>query len=144
MIMTGTQSRTVWPAEASTAQLVSQMSEQVSTLVRDELALARVEMVEKGKRAGTGAGLLGGAGVLAMYGVGALLVTIGAALATVWPVWLAALVVTVVVFAVAAVAALLGKKQVQQAVPPAPTAAVDSTKRDVDAVKSAVRDGRQG
>ena len=82
MIMTDTQSRTVWPAEASTAQLVSQMSEQVSTLVRDELALARVEMVEKGKRAGTGAGLLGGAGVLAMYGVGALLVTIGAALAT--------------------------------------------------------------
>jgi hypothetical protein len=144
MIMTDTQSRTVWPAEASTAQLVSQMSEQVSTLVRDELALARAEMVEKGKRAGTGAGLLGGAGVLAMYGVGALLVTIGAALATVWPVWLAALVVTVVVFAVAAVAALMGKKQVKQAVPPAPTAAVDSTKRDVDAVKSAVRDGRHG
>lgn len=144
MIMTDTQSRTVWPAEASTAQLVSQMTEQVSTLVRDELALARVEMVEKGKRAGTGAGLLGGAGVLAMYGVGALLVTIGAALAVVWPTWLAALVVTVVVFAIAAVAALLGKKQVQQAVPPAPTAAVDSTKRDVDAVKSAVRDGRHG
>jgi hypothetical protein len=142
MIMTDTQPRTVWPAEASTAQLVSQMSEQVSTLVRDELALARVEMVEKGKRAGTGAGLLGGAGVLAMYGVGALLVTIGAALATVWPAWLAALVVTVLVFAVAAVAALVGKKQVQQAVPPAPTAAVDSAKRDVDAVKSAVRDGR--
>ena len=142
MIMTDTQPGTVWPAEASTAQLVSQMSEQVSTLVRDELALARVEMVEKGKRAGTGAGLLGGAGVLAMYGVGALLVTIGAALATVWPAWLAALVVTVLVFAVAAVAALVGKKQVQQAVPPAPTAAVDSAKRDVDAVKSAVRDGR--
>jgi uncharacterized membrane protein YqjE len=128
--------------EASTAELVSQMSEQVSTLVRDELALARVEMVEKGKRAGVGAGLFGGAGVLAMYGVGALLVTIGAALATVWPTWLAALVVTVVVFAVAGVAALLGKKQVQQAVPPAPTAAVDSSKRDVAAVKTAVRDGR--
>jgi hypothetical protein len=108
------------------------------------LALARVEMVEKGKRAGVGAGLLGGAGVLAMYGVGALLVTIGAALATVWPVWLAALVVTVGVFVVAAVTALIGKKQVQQAVPPAPTAAVDSAKRDVDAVKSAIRDGRHG
>ena len=144
MIMTDTQSRTVWPAEASTAQLVSQMTEQVSTLVRDELALARVEMVEKGKRAGKGAGLLGGAGVLAMYGVGALLVTIGAALATVWPAWLAALVVTVVVFAIAGVAALLGKKQVQRAVPPAPMAAVDSAKRDVDAVRSAVRDGRNG
>jgi uncharacterized membrane protein YqjE len=138
--MTDTHTRNA--PEASTAQLVSQMSEQVSTLVRDELALARVEMVEKGKRAGVGAGLFGGAGVLAMYGVGALLVTIGAALATVWPIWLAALVVTVVVFAVAAVAALIGKKQVQQAVPPAPTAAVDSSKRDVAAVKTAVREGR--
>lgn len=142
MVMTETQSRTVWPAEASTAQLVSQMTEQVSTLVRDELALAKVEMVEKGKRAGTGAGLLGGAGVLAMYGVGALLVTIGAALALVMPVWLAALIVTVVVLVVAGVAALIGKKQVQQAVPPAPTAAVDSSKQDVEAVKTAVRDGR--
>jgi len=144
MMTTDTQPSTAWPAEASTAQLVSQLSEQVSTLVRDELALARVEMVEKGKRAGVGAGLLGGAGVLAMYGVGALLVTIGAALAMVWPVWLAALVVTVGVFVVAAVTALIGKKQVQQAGPPAPTAAVDSAKRDVDAVKSAIRDGRHG
>jgi len=144
MIMAETQSPTARPAETPVAQLVSQMSEQVSTLVRDELALARAEMVEKGKRAGTGAGLLGGAGVLATYGVSALLLTIGAALATVWPAWLAALVVTVVVFAVAGVAALLGKKQVQQAVPPAPTAAVDSTKRDVDAVKTAVQEGRHG
>ena len=56
----------------------------------------------------------------------------------------AMLVVTVVVFAIAGVAALMGKKQVQQAVPPAPTAAVDSSKRDVDAVKAAVRDGRHG
>ena len=142
MIMADTQSRTVLPADASTAELVSHMSEQVSTLVRDELALARVEMTEKGKRAGKGAGLLGGAGVLALYGVSALLVTIVAALALVWPTWLAALVVTVVVFAAAGVAALLGKRQVKQAVPPAPTAAVDSTKRDVDAVKTAVRDGR--
>jgi hypothetical protein len=140
--MTDTQPRAVWPAEASTAQLVSQMTEQVTVLVRDELALARAEMTEKGKRAGKGAGLLGGAGVLALYGVSALLVTIGALLALVMPAWVAALVVTVVVFAVAGVAALLGRKQVKQAVPPAPTAAMDSTKRDVDAVKSAVRDGR--
>lgn len=127
--------------QASTGDLVSRMSEQVSTLVREELELARVEMVEKGKKAGTGAGLLGGAGVLALYGVSALLVTIGALLALVWPAWLAALVVAVVVFAIAGVAALLGKKQVQQAVPPAPTAAVDSTKRDVSTVQAAAKTG---
>jgi hypothetical protein len=114
----------------------------VSTLVRDELALARVEMTEKGKRAGKGAGLLGGGGVLALYGLGALFFTIGALLALAMPAWVAALIVAVVLFAAAGVAALLGKKQVQQAVPPAPTAAVDSTKRDVQAVKTAVHEGR--
>jgi hypothetical protein len=128
-------------SDASTADLVSRMSEQVSALVRDELTLVRTEMAEKGKKAGTGAGLLGGAGVLALYGVSALLLTIGALLALVWPAWLAALVVAVVVFAVAGVAALLGKKQVEQAVPPAPTAAVDSTKQDVDTVQSAAKTG---
>ncbi len=123
--------------EQQIGTLVSQMSEQVSTLVRDELALARAEMVEKGKKAGTGAGLLGGATVLALYGVSALLLTIGAALALVWPVWLAALTVTVLVLIGAGIAALLGKKQVEQATPPAPTEAVDSTKRDIDTLKRA-------
>ena len=123
-------------------QLVSQLSEQVSTLIRDELALARLEMVEKGKRAGVGAGLLGGAGVVALYGVGALLVTVGAALALVMPVWAAALVVTVASFIVAGIAALIGKKQVKQALPPEPLAAMESGKQDVDAVKTAIREGR--
>jgi uncharacterized membrane protein YqjE len=138
--MTDTQERPT--SQPSTGDLVSQLGEQVSTLVREELALARAEMTEKGKRAGKGAGLLGVGGVLALYGLGALFVTIGAALALVMPVWLAALIVTVVVFAAAGVAALVGKKQVQQAVPPAPMAAVDSSKKDVDAVKTALRDGR--
>jgi uncharacterized membrane protein YqjE len=140
--MTDMRERASASSQPSTADLVRQMSEQVSTLVRDELALARAEMTEKGKRAGKGAGLLGGGGVLALYGLGALFVTIGAVLALWMPVWVAALIVTVVLFAAAGVIALMGKKQVQQAVPPAPTAAVDSTKRDVDTVKSAVREGR--
>ena len=137
--MTDTRMRPDGSADASAGALVSQMSEQVSTLVRQELELARTEMVEKGKRAGTGAGMLGGAGVLALYGVSTLLLTIGALLALALPDWLAALIVTVFVLAAAGVAALLGRKQVKQATPPAPTEAVDSTKRDVDAVKAAAR-----
>jgi hypothetical protein len=125
-----------------TADLVRQLSDQVSTLVRDELALARIEMVEKGKRAGTGAGLLGGAGVLALYGLGGLFVTAGAALALVLPAWAAALIVTVALFAAAGVAALIGKGQVSRALPPEPEAAMASGKRDVDAVKAAIREGR--
>lgn len=137
--MTHTDART---EQASTAELVTQLSEQVTTLVRDELELARIEMVEKGKKAGKGAGLLGGAGVIATYGLGALFVTAGAALALVMPVWAAALIVTVVLFAAAGVAALAGKNQVQQAVPPAPEAAMASGRRDVDALMAAARHGR--
>ncbi|MDQ3678633.1 MAG: phage holin family protein, partial [Actinomycetota bacterium] len=53
--------------------LVKQVSEQTSSLVRKELQLAQLEMMEKVKRAGIGAGLFGGAGVAALYGVGALI-----------------------------------------------------------------------
>jgi uncharacterized membrane protein YqjE len=129
-------------AEASTGELVSRLAEQVSTLVRDELALARDEMLEKGKRAGTGAGLLGAAGVLALYGVGVLFVAAVLLLDLVWPAWVAAIVVTVVTFAIAGVLALAGKKQVTQAVPPVPTSAARSAAADVDAVKHAIREGR--
>jgi uncharacterized membrane protein YqjE len=128
---------------ASTGELVTRLTEQVSTLVRDELALARVEMVEKGKRAGLGVGLFGGAGVFAWYGLGVAIATVILALALVWPAWLAALVVAVVLFAVAGVLALVGKKEVTQAVPPVPTEAVRSTKADVNAVKTAVGEGRR-
>lgn len=126
----------------ATGELVSRLGEEVSTLVRDELALARAELTEKGKRAGKGAGLLGAGGVLALYGVGALLVTIGALLALVLPVWLAALIVLVVLFAGAGAAALVGKKRVQQATPVTPEAAVASAKRDVETARTAIRTER--
>jgi hypothetical protein len=126
----------------STGELVTQLSEQVSTLVRDELALAKAEMTEKGKRAGTGVGLLGGGGVLVLYGVGGLLATAVLALDLVWPAWLAALVVTVVVFAVAGVLALVGRGEVRRAAPPVPERAKENVQADVETVRSAVREGR--
>ena len=70
---------------ASTADLVGRAATQISTLVRDELALARAEMVEKGKRAGIGGGLLGGAAMLALYGLGLFLVLLVVLLDLVWP-----------------------------------------------------------
>ena len=128
--------------EQSTAELVQQASEQVSRLVRDEIALAKAELTEKGKHAGIGVGLFGGGGVLALYGVGALIATLIVVLDLLMPLWLAALIVTVVLFAVAGVLALLGKKQVTKAVPPQPTEAVSSVKADVDEVKHAVKGSR--
>jgi len=116
--------------------LVKQLSEQTSTLVRKELKLAQLEMQEKSKRAGIGAGLFGGAGLVAVYGLGALIAAIILLLAPAIEPWLAALIVAVVLFAIAGVAALMGKKQVEQATPPQPEQAIESTKRDVEELKT--------
>ncbi len=126
--------------DQSTSELVQRASEQITTLVRDEIALAKAELTEKGKHAGKGVGLFGGGGVLALYGLGALFATIIIVLDLMMPLWLAALIVTVVLFAVAGVLALLGKKEVSQATPPEPSAAIKSVKADVDEVKHAVKD----
>ena len=115
--------------------LVRQLSEQTSLLVRKELQLAQLEMTEKGKRAAIGAGLFGGAGVVALYGIGAVIAAVILLLATAVAAWLSALIVAVVLLAAGGIAALIGKKQVQQAVPPQPEQAIQSTKRDVDYVK---------
>ena len=123
------------PPEPSVGELTSQLGEQVSRLIRDELALAQAELTEKGKRAGIGAGLFGGAGLVALYGVGCLVAAAVLGLAAAVDSWLAALIVGVALLVVAGVAALLGKSQVQQATPLAPTEAVESTKKDVRAAR---------
>lgn len=123
------------PAEASLGQLVSSVSQQIPDLIRSELRLAQAEMAEKGKRAGLGIGMFGAAGLLALYGVGALLATAILLLALVLPAWAAALIVTGVLFAAAGVAAVLGRSQVQHATPPKPERALDGLKADVATVK---------
>ena len=115
--------------------LVHDMTQQMSTLVRDEIRLAQAEMTQKGKKAGIGAGLFGGAGLVALYGVAALLATVVLALALVMPAWLAALIVTVVLFAVAGVLAMKGKSNVSQATPAKPEGAIEGLKQDVATVK---------
>src|SRR3954452_25233083 len=104
----------------STKELVQELTTEVSTLVRKELALAQVELKEKGKRAGIGGGLFGAAGLLGFLGLSTLIACAVLALATAVDAWLAALIVAVVLFAGAGVVALVGKREVQQAVRPAP------------------------
>jgi hypothetical protein len=121
--------------EPGTGELVRQAAEQISRLVRDELALAREEMVRKGKRAGVGAGLLGAGGVVALFGVAALLAAAVLGLAEGLPAWLSALIVAVALFAVAGVLALAGRRQVERGVPPVPAEAARSVRADIDEVK---------
>jgi hypothetical protein len=126
-------------AEPSTGQLVSDLTDQISRLVRDEARLAQAEVTQKAKRLGIGAGLFGGAGLFAFLGTATLVATAVLLLDLVLPAWLAALIVAVVLFAVAGVLALIGKKDVQKATPPVPTEAIASTKADIQTVKESAR-----
>jgi uncharacterized membrane protein YqjE len=122
--------------ERPVGELLKQLSEETTTLVRKELELAKAEMSEKGKRAGVGAGMFGGAGVSALLALIFLSLAGVAALDTVMRTWLAALIVGVVWAAVGGVLALQGKNKVQDAVPPAPEQAIDSTKEDLQWAKT--------
>jgi len=124
-------------------ELLKQLSEQTTRLVHLEIELAKVELREKGKKAGIGAGMFGGAGVFGLYAVGALTATIILALATFLPGWVAALIVTVIYGAIAGVLALRGKSQVKQATPPVPLQAVATTKEDVRWVKTRAQSARE-
>src|SRR3954453_22542334 len=128
--------------DASAGELVKQLSEQTSRLLRQEAELAKAALAIKGKQAGIGPGVFGGAGVLGLYAGGALVAAIVALLATALDTWLAALIVAVVLGAAAAVVALTGKKKVQQAMPPVPEDSVESVKEDVQWTKSRAQQGR--
>ena len=121
--------------DRSVTELVTELSQQTSRLVRDELRLAQAELKEKGRHAGRGAGLFGSAGLLAFFGAAGLVTTAILALSLVLPAWLSALLVSLVLLIAAGIAALIGKKEVKEAGPPAPEAAVDSVKRDIQEVK---------
>jgi Putative Actinobacterial Holin-X, holin superfamily III len=112
-------------------ELFRQLTQETTTLLRQEVELAKAELAEKGRQAGKGAGLFGGAGVVGLGAVGALTACFILALDTVMPAWLAALIVAVVYGAVAAILALRGRSKLQQAAPPVPEQTVETLKEDV-------------
>ena len=122
--------------ERPIGDLVKQLADQTSTLVRQELDLAKAELSEKGRVAGKGAGLLGGAGAVGLLAAGALTAFLILLLAEVVEPWLAALIVGVVLAAVAAVLALRGRDRVRAATPPVPEQTVESVKEDVEWAKT--------
>ncbi|MFY9808532.1 MAG: phage holin family protein [Pseudonocardiaceae bacterium] len=119
--------------------MVTRLAEQIPQLVRNELRLAQTELEHEGKRIGIGAGLAGAGGLIALYGLGALVAATIAALALVLPVWAAALIVGGVVLSLAGVLALIGIGQLKRAGPPMPEQAMASTKRDIEAVKASAK-----
>jgi uncharacterized membrane protein YqjE len=120
-------------------ELLGQLTQQTSTLVRQEIALARAELTEKARAAGGGAGLIGAGAVLALFAFGTLTATLILLLDHAMEAWLAALLVTVVYAAVAAVLALKGKQRIEESTPPVPEQTVETLKEDVAWAKSQAR-----
>jgi uncharacterized membrane protein YqjE len=121
--------------EQSVGDLLKQLSQETSTLVRKELELAKAEVAEKGKHAGVGAGMFGGAGAAGLTALFALTLTAIFALDTFMKGWLAALIVTLVWGATAGMLALMGRNRIKEATPPAPQT-VETVQEDFQWVKT--------
>ncbi len=122
-------------ADPTLGALVNDLTTQLPELIRSELRLAQAELAQKGKRVGTGIGMFGAAGVVALYGLGALVATAVIALALVVDAWLAGLIVSLALFAVAGILAVTGKGQVDKGTPLKPERAQEGVKEDLATVK---------
>jgi hypothetical protein len=129
--------------DQSVGELVKQLADQTSTLVRQEMELAKAELRQKGKLAGMGAGAFGGAGLLGLFALGALTAAAILGLATAVDGWLAALIVAAVYGAVAGALALVGRTKVQEASPPIPEQTTESVKEDVEWTRTRAAKGRR-
>lgn len=122
--------------QESVSELIKDLSRDISDLVRQEIELARAEMMEKGKKAGMGAGMFGGAALMGAAAVGGSMATIVIVLDLWMPLWLAALITTVVYAAVAAVLAMRGRDELRQTGTPIPEKTKESVKEDIQWAKT--------
>src|SRR5918997_828147 len=136
---TSTRLRRAQNGERPLGELVQDLSRQTSTLIRQEMRLAQAELAEKGRHAGKGAGMFGGAGLVALYGVGAPVTAAILGLATVLEPWIAGAAIGAVLLLVAGILALTGKKELDEMGPPKPELAMESMQRDVETVKARAR-----
>jgi uncharacterized membrane protein YqjE len=121
--------------ERPIGELVKDLSAQTSTLVRQEIELARAELQEKGKVAGKGAGMLGGAAAAGLLALGALTAALIALLDKAMATWVAALIVMALWAVIALVLAKAGQRSLQRAAPPAPQT-VETVKEDIQWAKN--------
>ncbi|MEA2505673.1 MAG: hypothetical protein QOH48_291 [Actinomycetota bacterium] len=122
--------------DRSIGELLRQLSQETATLVRQEMELAKAEVAEKGKKAGMGAAMFGGAGAVGLGTLGAFTAFVILVLNTFMAAWLAALIVTIVYGAITAVLVMRGKEKVQEAAPPVPEQTVDTIKEDIEWAKN--------
>ncbi len=131
------------PRERSLPELLQRLSAETTQLVHQEIDLAKVELTQKGRQAGAGAGLFGGAAALGLAALGALTACIILALDAALPAWLAALIVAAVYAVIAAVLAVQGRDRVKQATPLAPKQTIETVKEDVEWAKTQTRSAKR-
>jgi uncharacterized protein YacL len=130
------------PQSRSISELTKELTEQTSRLAQKEIDLAKAELTVKARQIGIGAGAFGGAGLVAVLALGALVATVILLLGTLMNAWVAALIVTVVLAAIAGALALMGKAKVRQASPPTPEQTIETVKEDVQEAKTRAQEGR--
>jgi uncharacterized membrane protein YqjE len=128
--------------DRSLGELLRQLSEETTRLVHQELELAKAELQQKGKEAGAGAGMFGGAGAIGLAALGALTACFILALDAIMPAWLAALIVAVVYAVVAFVLVKQGQARIKRATPPVPEQTIETVKEDVEWAKTQMRSDR--
>jgi uncharacterized membrane protein YqjE len=129
--------------DRSLGELLKQLSQETTRLVHQELELAKAELTQKGKQAGAGAGLFGGAGALGLAALGALTACFILALNAVMPAWLAALIVAVVYGIIAFVLVKQGQAKIKAAGPPVPEQTIETVKEDVEWAKTQTRSAKR-
>ena len=125
--------------DRSLPDLLRQLSQETTQLVHQELELAKAELQQKGKQAGAGAGMFGGAGALGLAALGALTACFILALNAIMPAWLAALIVAVVYGIIAFVLVKQGQARMKAAAPPVPEQTIETVKEDVEWAKTQMR-----
>jgi MFS family permease len=128
-------------ADRPIGELLRELGDEISTLVRAEIALAKAELTEKMKPAAASAGMFGGTALFGLGAFGAATAFLIALIALALPVWAAALIVTVIYGAVALVLALTGKKKLQEAAPLVPEQTAQSVKEDIEWAKTRMKSG---
>jgi hypothetical protein len=122
-------------ADASPGELASEVAKDMSTLVRQEVALAKAELQQDAKTAGTAVGAFGGAGFAGYFVLvflsRAMMWALGSTMALGW----AALIVAAVWAVVAAVLALLGRSKLK-GFSPKPERTIETVKEDVQWAKT--------
>jgi uncharacterized membrane protein YqjE len=121
--------------EQPIGELLKELASETTTLVKQELELAKAEMREKGRKAGPGFGLIGAAGAVALLAAGALTAFLVLALDEVMPNWLAALIVALVYGLIAVLLYVQGKGKVDDVGSPAPRQTIETVKEDVEWAK---------